>query len=92
MRSRSSRIGASTPICAAVGSTPISAVAPPISSMVRASVRLRPMRSPTWPKTKPPIGRTTKPTANVANDSSVPTNELWSGKNALLKTRLAAVA
>ena len=50
------------------------------------------MRSPTWPKTKPPIGRTRKPTANVANDNMVPTNVVWSGKNALLNTRLAAVA
>ena len=70
----------------------MSAVAPPIRNIVSARVRLRPIRSPTWPKTKPPIGRTRKPTANVANDSSVPTNVVWSGKKALLKTRLAAVA
>lgn len=76
MRSSNSRIGARTPICAAVGSTPISAVAPPIRNIVSASVRLRPMRSPMWPNTNPPIGRTTNPTANVAKDSMVPTKEL----------------
>ncbi len=92
MRNNSSRIGAAIPICAAVGSRPISAVAPPIRNIVSASVFLRPMRSPTWPNTNPPMGRTTKPTANVANDSSVPTNVVWSGKNAWLNTRLAAVA
>lgn len=64
------------PICAAVGSSPIKAVAPPIRNIVNASVFFRPMRSPTWPKTKPPMGLTTKPTAKVANDNSVPTNEL----------------
>jgi hypothetical protein len=41
---------------------------------VIANVFLRPIRSPMWPKTKPPIGRTRKPTANVAKDGSVPTN------------------
>lgn len=92
MRRRSRRIGASTPTVSAVGSTPIRAVATPIITMVIASVRLRPMRSPMCPKTTPPIGRTTKPTANVAKDSRVPTNELWSGKNNWLNTRLAAVA
>lgn len=60
--------------------------------MVRASVRLRPIRSPMWPNTNPPMGRTTNPTANVANASIVPTYELWSGKKVWLNTRLAAVA
>jgi hypothetical protein len=29
-----------------------------------------------FPNTNPPTGRTTKPTANVANDSMVPTKKL----------------
>ena len=45
-RSRVSRIGAARPIAAYVGSTPISAVAIPISSSVTISVALRPIRSP----------------------------------------------
>ena len=61
IRSNSSSTGASTPICAAVGSSPISAVAPPIRNIVSARVFLRPMRSPTWPKTNPPIGPDDEP-------------------------------
>jgi hypothetical protein len=37
-----------------------------ISRMVSAKVRLRPMRSPTTPKTIPPIGRRAKATAKTA--------------------------
>ena len=32
---------------------------------------LRPCRSPKWPKTAPPMGRATNPTATVANEASV---------------------
>src|SRR5215217_6799186 len=35
-------------------------------------VGLRPSRSPKWPKSKPPIGRATKPTAAVLNAASTP--------------------
>lgn len=66
--------------------------APPIRNIVSASVFLRPIRSPKWPNTKPPTGRITNPTANVANASRVPTKLDWCGKNAWLNTRLAAVA
>ena len=47
----------------AVGSTPISVLAMPISSSVEISVALRPMRSPQWPKIAAPTGRAAKPTA-----------------------------
>ncbi|MFD7004507.1 MULTISPECIES: hypothetical protein [Rhodococcus] len=42
---------------------------------------LRPMRSPKWPTTTPPIGRAMKPTENVANAASVPAMEEKDGKN-----------
>ena len=87
-----SSTGARVPTWAAVGNAPIRAVAPPISSMVRARLRLRPIRSPIWPNTKPPTGRMTKPTANVANANNVPTVEVCDGKNAWLNTMVAAVA
>ena len=35
----------------------------PISTRLSISRRLRPMRSPKWPNTSPPIGRATKPSA-----------------------------
>ncbi len=35
------------------------------------SVRLRPMRSPKWPKSAEPMGRAKKATAKVASDASV---------------------
>ncbi len=59
--------------------------------MVNARVRLRPTRSPMCPKSSPPSGRATKPTANVAKASMVPTAPFASGKNSFPKTRLAAV-
>jgi hypothetical protein len=92
MRSVSSSTGAQTPIWAAVGKSPINAVATPMISIVNARLRLRPTRSPIWPNTSPPMGRMTNPTAKVANASSVPTKELSLGKNTLLNTRPAAVA
>jgi hypothetical protein len=91
MRSVSST-GAQAPICAAVGKTPISAVAAPMISIVSARLRLRPIRSPIWPNASPPIGRMRNPTANVANAKSVPTNELSLGKKTRWNTRPAAVA
>ena len=45
---------------------PISVVAPAISKIVMASVRLRPIRSPSMPKKIPPRGRKAKATANTA--------------------------
>src|ERR1700733_1553333 len=92
IRSVSSSTGASAPTWAAVGNAPIRLVAPPINTMVRARLRLRPIRSPIWPKTNPPTGRITNPTANVANASNVPSVEFCDGKKAWLNTMVAAVA
>jgi hypothetical protein len=38
-------------------------VAPPIMSSEITSSFLRPIRSPKWPKTRPPIGRAANPMA-----------------------------
>ncbi|MDQ0894902.1 hypothetical protein QFZ26_002457 [Agromyces ramosus] len=46
MRSRISRIGAAMPICAYVGSRPMSEVDRPMSMSVKTSIFLRPSRSP----------------------------------------------
>jgi hypothetical protein len=46
-----------------VGRQPIRNVAPPISISVTIRILRRPMRSPKWPKTTPPMGRATKPMA-----------------------------
>lgn len=70
---------------------PIGAVATPTSTAVTARVRRRPKRSPLWPHTPPPTGRTTNPTAKVAKLSRVPTKLLVSGKNSVVKTGLTAV-
>ena len=48
-----------------VGSTPTSAVAPPMITSVTRNAYLRPTRSPMRPKNSAPNGRTTNPTANV---------------------------
>jgi hypothetical protein len=85
-----SAIGASTPMAAYPGSSPISTVATPISSSVLTSTCLRPSLSPSRPKKMPPTGRARNPTAYVENDSSVPVSGSLSGKNSLGKTRAAA--
>ncbi|GAA1390031.1 hypothetical protein GCM10009599_05870 [Luteococcus peritonei] len=45
-------------------------VAAPIITTVTTMAGLRPKRSPRWEITKPPSGRTTKPTAKVAKANS----------------------
>ena len=62
-----------------------------MSRSVTTSTLLRPSLSPKWPKTTPPSGRATNPTAYVANASSVPTSGSKPGKKILLKTSAAAV-
>ena len=69
------------PMAAYVGITPIRKVATPMISMVATRVFFRPIRSPMCPKIRPPTGRATKPTAKVANASSVPTAGSLLGKN-----------
>ena len=73
------------------GISPMIMLGTPISSNVIISIDLRPMRSPKWPNTMPPIGRPMKPTANVPNAASVPTTGSSDGKKMRLKTRAAAV-
>jgi hypothetical protein len=51
---------------------------------------LRPMRSPKWPKIRPPTGRAMNPIANVASDDSVPVAGSADGKNTVGKTTAAA--
>ena len=62
-RQASSRIGAPMPMLAYVGRRPIAKVATPMRSSEVTSIFLRPTRSPKWPKTMPPRGRATKPSA-----------------------------
>ena len=57
-----------------MGRQPMSVVAAPIISSATTSAFLRPMRSPKCPKMMPPIGRATKPTANVLKEASSATS------------------
>ena len=59
--------------------------------IVTTSIGLRPSRSPRWPKRTPPIGRVTKPAANVVNAASVPVSGSNFGKNSALNTSAAIV-
>jgi hypothetical protein len=52
-------MGAAMPICAVVGSRPMSVVPAPIRVIDTISTVLRPIRSPKWPKIAPPSGRAT---------------------------------
>jgi hypothetical protein len=63
----------------------------PISSSEPTSTGLRPIRSPRYPPTMPPTGRTAKPIPNVANDNRVPDNGSEDGKKTLPKYSAAAV-
>ena len=83
-------MGATTPICSNVGRSPIRKVAPPIRRRVVTSMDLRPIRSPRWPKTAPPMGRAKKPTPNVAKDARVPASGSNRGKNSFGNTSAAA--
>ena len=53
------------------GSRPISTLTVPMTVIETTSVRLRPIRSPKWPKRAEPIGRATNAIANVAREASV---------------------
>jgi hypothetical protein len=90
MRITTMRIGAITPICAAVGISPISSVARPISSSVMIRVFLRPTRSPKCPNSTLPKGRATKATPSVANVATVPPAAPSAGKNTVGNTSAAA--
>ncbi len=66
-------------------------VAQPISINEVTNMDLRPMRSPKWPITIPPMGRATNPTARVAKAARVPARSDVPGKNCLPSTSAAAV-
>lgn len=55
------------PIASWPGSRPVQVVAVAIIKMVIISTGLRPIRSPSGPKTNPPSGRTANAAANVPN-------------------------
>ena len=78
-------MGAQMPIWSAVGSTPISVLAPPISAIVIIRTHLRPSRSPRAPKNRPPSGRARKPMARVARLATVPAASPRPGKKILPK-------
>ena len=58
-------------------------VEPPMMSSVTKNAYLRPITSPTRPKTSAPNGRTMKPVAKVARVESNATSSSPLGKNAL---------
>jgi hypothetical protein len=66
-------------------------VAPPVSNRVRTSIDLRPIRSPKWPMTAAPMGRTRKPAANADREARVAASGEASGKNKRGNTIAAAV-
>ena len=76
-------IGAATPIDACPGSTPTSAVATPMMTIVIRNVCLRPARSPSLPKMIAPNGRTAKPAANASSAKMKPVVSLTPVKNCL---------
>ena len=57
--------GAATPIAPWPGTRPSSSVAAAMSTTVAERTRVRPIRSPSGPKTRPPRGRMTKAAANA---------------------------
>ena len=61
------------PISSALGMQPIAKVPSAIRIIVVASTLLRPMRSASGPKNRPPKGRTRNATANSPNVAIVPT-------------------
>ncbi|KDN22900.1 hypothetical protein DV20_07655 [Amycolatopsis rifamycinica] len=63
MRASSSRIGASQPTCANVGSSPIATDPPAMSRMVRIMAGFRPRVSANRPSRTPPSGRKKKASA-----------------------------
>src|SRR5258705_146248 len=72
------------------GVSPTAIVEAPMMNIVNTRSFFRPTRSPKWPKIAAPIGRATKPTKNVVNDSIVATNGSEPGKNFRGNTAAAA--
>ncbi len=68
----------------------MSVVEMPMSTSAATMTRLRPTRSPMCPARIPPMGRATKPTANVAKAAIVAASGSVTGKNSLPITSEAA--
>jgi len=85
IRKTRSRIGAAANVFAP-GIRPMAAVEMPMPTTVIIRAVLRPIRSPTWPQTRPPMGRRRNPNANVAKERSVPEARFWFGKNTVGNT------
>jgi hypothetical protein len=85
-RQASSSAGAARPISSYVGSSPIASVAPAISRIDDTNAVRRPKWSPMCPKSRPPIGRTRKPTAKIANVLSRAAVGSPAGKNCWART------
>ena len=78
-RATSSRPGASRPMLLWLGMQPMAKVPSAIRIIVVASTLLRPMRSASGPKNRPPKGRTRNATANRPKVAMVP---MVSGRSA----------
>jgi hypothetical protein len=84
-------IGAAMPIVAYPGRHPTRNVARPMVSRVMIRFRLRPIRSPRYPKISPPTGRAKNATEYVASAASVPATGETLGKKTRLNTSADAV-
>ena len=89
-RRKTNRMGAQMPMVSKVGSAPTRVEEPPISKIVTTRTHLRPSLSPIVPKNRPPSGRATNPTPNVAKlaTRAVPSSRLL--KNNFEKIRAEA--
>ncbi|CAB4885157.1 unannotated protein [freshwater metagenome] len=83
-------IGAAMPMESYPGIRPMAKVVTPINIRVMTRSCFRPMTSPSRPKTNPPTGRATYPTAYVEKASRVPVSGSLSGKKTSGNTRAAA--
>ncbi len=75
-----------------LGRDPMSTVAMYIVSSDATRVRVRPNRSPKWPKSTDPTGRAKNATPNTASDWSCATAGSELAKNSAGNTSTAAVA
>jgi hypothetical protein len=90
MRSTTRIIAPAAPWASYDGSRPMQKVDVAIRMSVITSTLRRPIRSPKWPRRKPPKGRAKKPTPKVAKENSSPRIWLPDGKNTGAKTSALA--
>ena len=83
--------GAAMPIAAVLGIRPTANVETPMMSRVTIKVRLRPTRSPRWPKNTAPTGRDRKALAKLPSEATVAIVVPRCGKNTVGNTSAAAV-